>query len=115
MWRIRDLQFDIRYFWNGYVFENKEDIIDALTDYHDIDYTGEKDNGKPYKNMFERISEIENLEEQLIFLLEYGEWELEEAHCLNCNSKNIKIDNTNIYNQKIICNNCGFIDEQNKF
>jgi len=37
MYRIKDLQFDCRYFADGKLFKNKEEICEQLIDYHSID------------------------------------------------------------------------------
>lgn len=67
------------YFADGHKFKNKAEVIGQLTSYHDIDYEGEKDDGTPYENMEEFINTLPTEEEQLNFLLEWGQWELEEV------------------------------------
>ena len=37
MYRIRDLQFDYRYFADGTLFKTKKEICEYLIDYHSID------------------------------------------------------------------------------
>lgn len=89
MYKIRDLQFDIRYFGggNGIIFENKEEIIEQLADYHDIDYEGVKDNDESYEDIWEFLNTLKNDTEILNWLLEYGQWEIEEIRSECCNAE----------------------------
>ena len=65
MYRIRDLQFDYRYFGGdkGSEFKTKEEIRQQLISYHSIDYIGERD--------------IKTF--TLAEILDYGEWKIEEV------------------------------------
>jgi len=78
VYRVKDNQIAGRYFHDGEI-KTKEQIIEDLTDYHDIDFEGEKDDGTPYKNMAEFIATLKNNNERLRYLLNYGDWSLEEA------------------------------------
>ena len=80
MYRIRDLQFECRYFADGEIFETKKEILDQLVDYHNIDFSGtdDKDNELTIDQFF-KFWKIKGLENQLQWILEYGEWEIEEV------------------------------------
>ena len=45
-YRVADLQIAGRYFWEGYLFKDKEEIVDGLLDYHSIDFSGTDDKEK---------------------------------------------------------------------
>ena len=79
-YRIRDCQFDYRYFADGSVYNNREEILEQLADYHDIDYEGVKDDGKdtPYEDIWEFLNTLKDDEARLNWVLEYGQWEIEE-------------------------------------
>lgn len=79
MYRIKDLQFDCRYFADGEPFKTKKEVMQQLAAYHSIDYTGVKKNGKPYKSIYRFLSTLKNDTERLNWLLGYGEWEIEEV------------------------------------
>ena len=78
MYRIRDKQFECRYFGGdeGILFVSKEEILEQLSLYHDLDYTGVKDNDEPYRDIYQFLTTLQNDEERLAWLLEYGEWEI---------------------------------------
>jgi len=76
---IRDCQFECRYFANGKEFNSKAKILEQLASYHDIDYTGVKNDDTPYKDIWEFLNTLENDEARLNWILEYGEWEIEEV------------------------------------
>ena len=80
-YRIRDLQFDYRYFADGVIFDSIEQIIFQLASYHSIDYEGVKDDGKdtPYEDIYEFLATLGDDKARLEWLLDYGEWELEEV------------------------------------
>ena len=90
MYRIRDLQFDIRYFGgdNGIIFETKQDILEQLIHYHDIDFTGsdDKDNELSIEEYF-KFWKIRGGKAQLKYILEYGQWEIEEVKSDCCDAK----------------------------
>lgn len=75
MYKIVDTQIEGKYFWDGYVFQNKKEIIDVLASYHEVDYG---DNTK-YNNIYKFLDTLKNDEERLNWLLEYGQWGLEEV------------------------------------
>jgi hypothetical protein len=58
-------------------FKTKKDIVEALASYHDIDFTGclEDDNET---NIYEYLEQFKTIQEKLDYLLQYGEWEIEE-------------------------------------
>ena len=81
-YRIKDLQFEDRYFGGGEgtIFNSKEEIVEQLASYHDIDFTGvdDEDNELTIKQYF-KFWEINGVESQLNWLLNYGEWAIEEV------------------------------------
>jgi hypothetical protein len=79
MYKIRDLQFECRYFADEALYENKEQIMVELADYHNIDYSGVKQNDEPYKDIWEFLNTLKDDETRLNWLLEYGQWEIEEV------------------------------------
>jgi len=83
MYRIRDLQFEYRYFGGDeeIIFNNKKEILEQLADYHDIDYKGVKNDGKdtPYEDIYEFLATLKDDEARLNWLLDYGMWEIEEV------------------------------------
>lgn len=79
-YKVWDLQCD-RYYHDYYIFKDIAEIIDHLADYHSIDYEGVKDDGEdtPYENIDEFLATLKDDKARLNWLLEYGEWELEEV------------------------------------
>jgi hypothetical protein len=73
------LQFECRYFADEALYENKEQIMVELADYHNIDYSGVKQNDEPYKDIWEFLNTLKDDETRLNWLLEYGQWEIEEV------------------------------------
>jgi hypothetical protein len=79
-YRIRDLQFECRYFADGSLFETKEKILEQLASYHDIDFSGVKNDDTPYTDIWEWLeTNYKTDEEKLNAILNYGQWELEEV------------------------------------
>jgi len=77
LFKIWDCQ-NWRYFADGQWFDRQEAIC-CLADYHDVDYTGVKNDGKdtPYKNIYEFLDTFFHTEvDKLDWLLEYGDWDL---------------------------------------
>jgi len=93
------------------LFETKEDIIEELVDYHDIDFAGtdDKDNELNITEYF-KFWKINTIEKQLEWLCEYGEWRIEEAKSDCCNAKFINngFDVVSIYerNYHLECKKC---------
>jgi len=79
MYKIKDLQFDVRYFGGdeGIIFKTKKEIMEHLVSYHDNDYSGVKSNKEPYKDIYEFLKTLKNDYTRLDWLLEYGQWEIE--------------------------------------
>ncbi len=61
------------------IFKTKQGVLDRLAGYHDSDFNGERSDGTPYKHIFELLDELETEAERLDWLLEWGQWELEEV------------------------------------
>lgn len=78
-YKIKDLQFDYRYFSDGVVFETKADVLEQLASYHSIDFDEQKDNGEYYEDIWEFLDTFEDEEAKLQWILDYGQWELEEV------------------------------------
>jgi len=62
-YKIRDNQFDCRYFADEELFDDFEEIRQQLCDYHSVDYEGEE-------------RDIEDF--TLAEILDYGEWSIED-------------------------------------
>lgn len=80
-YKIRDLQFQERYYNDGLIFTSKKQILDELVSYHSIDFADceAEYNGKVYDEIFEYVQDaFKNDKERLNFILAYGEWEIEE-------------------------------------
>ena len=94
------------YFADGEVFKSKKDVIERLADFHDIDYTGVKDDGKdtPYKDIWEFLNTLPNDEARLNWLCDYGNWKVEEVP--ECDHSWVDADNEGIYGQEE-CRKCG--------
>ena len=77
-YKVRDMQFEDRFFQGGNIFSSKEEVVSALTAYHGIDFTGvdKDDNELEIEDYFDYYNL--DTEEQLDFLLDHGEWELIE-------------------------------------
>jgi hypothetical protein len=84
-YRVVDLQIDGRYFWEGHIFDDKEEIVDGLLDYHSIDFEGADDNDNKL-DIYEYIKyyKYNTIAKQLAFVLEHGDWELEEVEAEKC-------------------------------
>jgi len=81
-YRIRDCQFDYRYFADGAIYNSKEEVLEQLASYHNIDFTGVKNDGKdtPYEDIWEWLSDnFKTDEEKLNEILQYGQWAVEEV------------------------------------
>lgn len=78
-YRIADCQIS-RYFADGELFDSKKEILDQLASYHDIDYKGVKDDDTPYKDIYEFLNTLKNDEKRLNWILDYGEWDIEEVN-----------------------------------
>ena len=78
-YRVRDLQFAVKYFHDGGIFDSKEEILDHLADFHNIDFTCVKDNDEPYEDIYECLNEMKDFKTRLEWILDYGEWEVEEV------------------------------------
>jgi hypothetical protein len=63
-----------------YIFNSKEEVLQNLADFHDMDYSGEKFEGVPYKDIYEFLTENmgNDTDKKLNWILDYGSWELIE-------------------------------------
>ena len=85
MYRLRDLQFAVRYYSDGHLFKTKKEILETLASYHDIDFTGVRDNDEPYADIYEFLKKFKNDTQRLNWLLDYGQWEIEKVtECCHC-------------------------------
>lgn len=108
-YKIADNQNIGEYFRSGEVFKNKEDIVAQLASFHDNDYSGEKGDNNSYKNIYEFLDTLKTTNEKLNWLLDYGDWSLEEdvIHCPLC-SDNLSYKqnkDTHIWS----CDSCPFV------
>ena len=69
MYKIRDKQFEYRYFADGALFKNKEEICEQLIDYHSIDCDMSAE---------QKLLDAGKIDECLKLLCEF-EWEIEEV------------------------------------
>jgi hypothetical protein len=77
-----------RYFGDDALFDNKLEVIDQLADYHNTDFTGCDDEDNEYKDIYAYLETLKDDEERLNFLLEHGQWSLEEVNtCDICGQK----------------------------
>ncbi len=60
------------------IFETKQEIIDRLASFHSVDYEGQKFDGTFYKDIYEFLDTLKGCYSQLNWLLDYGQWEIEE-------------------------------------
>lgn len=77
-YRIIDRQLNC-YFADGEIFQKRKDIFYRLASYHSADYEGEKLSGEPYADIWEFLATLPDLEAKINWLLEWGEWEIEEV------------------------------------
>jgi len=71
-------------FNDGELFESKLDVIKALADFHDNDFSGVDENDEPYQDIEDFLLTLEDEEARLNWLLEHGQWEIEEIIKLAC-------------------------------
>jgi len=77
MLRVLDRQIPWRYFWEGHIFKNKREVIEALADYHDIDWDWSVEE-EPEMSLIERLDEkYKKDKSKLERLCVYWDWELE--------------------------------------
>ena len=79
MYKIADLQIHGRYFADGAIFKTKEEVVNQLADFHDIDFSGtdDKDNELSIWEYF-KFYKIDTTKKQLDFLLQRGQWDIEK-------------------------------------
>jgi len=85
MYTIVDLQIPGRLFADGAIYETKQDVIDQLVSYHNIDFCGsdDKNNELSIEEYF-KFWKINTVETQLKYILEHGEWQIEELKSECC-------------------------------
>lgn len=116
MYRIADLQITGRYFSEGAIYETKADVVEQLVDYHSIDFSGtdDKDNELEIWEYLE-FWKINTTQKQLDWVLEYGQWDIEEvkSDCCNSKVKVLKIEDNELYvkTYHLKCNKCGKVFE----
>ena len=79
MYKIKDCQFDYRYYADEQKFKTKEEIADELIEYHSIDFSGtdDKDNELSIYDYLD-FWKIKTIKARLAWVLEYGEWAVEK-------------------------------------
>lgn len=81
MYKIADLQINGRYFANGEEFKTKEDVVEQLLSFHDIDFEGTDDKDNEL-DIYEYLKfwKINTIEKELAWVLEYGQWDIEKIN-----------------------------------
>lgn len=69
-YKLKDLQGEG--LKEDYIFDNKEEIIDNLADFHNQDWTDER-----YPTIYDLLDTLTEAE-QLDYLCDYGSWEVVE-------------------------------------
>ena len=87
MYKIIDLEGDNGYSLTKEIFETKREIIKILAEFHNDDYDGVKANDGYYKDIFEFLDTLKSEEDKLNWLLDYGQWEIEEIKSKCCNAE----------------------------
>jgi hypothetical protein len=84
-YKVADLQIGERYFWEGHIFDDKAEIVEGLLDYHSIDFEGTDDKENEL-DIYEYIKfyKYNTIKKQLDWVLDYGQWELEEVKDEEC-------------------------------
>jgi hypothetical protein len=79
MYKIIDLQIEGREFADGELFKTKSEIVEQLSDYHDIDFVGTDDKGNEL-NIWDyfKFWKINTIKKQLDYLTQYGEWAIKK-------------------------------------
>ncbi len=82
MYKIIDLQIPGREFADGAIYEDKQEVINQLVDYHDIDFCGsdDKNNELTIEEYF-KFWKLNTIAKKLEYLLQYGEWKLQKIYC----------------------------------
>lgn len=70
-------------FADGELFETKADVIDQLASFHSIDWDGEDDEGNEL-SIEDYLAKLADDDKRLDFLIEHGQWDLEEVAGINC-------------------------------
>jgi DNA repair ATPase RecN len=78
-YKIYDYQLG-RYFGDDALFDDKKEVIDQLADYHDIDFDGVDNKDNKYKSINDFLATLKDDEERLNFLIDHGQWSLEEVN-----------------------------------
>lgn len=74
MYKIKDNQGDLMSAWT---FNNIEEVIEHLANFHDNDYEGMKGDGTRYKDIREFLATLKTSDTKLEFLCDYGDWTIE--------------------------------------
>jgi len=82
-YKIADNEIRGRYFADEAIFNTKQDIIDQLASFHDVDFEGVDDNDNEYESIYAFLDTIKDDEMKLNFLLDHGNWSLEEVKDIN--------------------------------
>jgi len=79
MYRVRDCQFEDKYFGNGSIFNTKKEICEQLISYHSNDCNMSVENKLLHKGKIKECIEA---------LCQF-EWEVEQITCEQCGSKKL--------------------------
>jgi hypothetical protein len=58
------------------VFKTKADIVEALANYHSVDFSGSLAYDED-RDIYEYLEQFKTTQEKLDYLLDYGDWEIE--------------------------------------
>ncbi len=81
MYKIIDLQIPGKEFADGAIFKDKQEVIDQLANYHDIDFSGsdDKDNELSIEE-YMKFWKLNTIAKKLEYMLQYGEWKLQKVY-----------------------------------
>ena len=71
-------------FHQGEIFHDAREAWEALANFHEIDWTGEDDDGNPLPINEWLAKYYETDEEKLNVMLEHGQWEIEKIEGFTC-------------------------------
>lgn len=97
------------FFHGGEVFESIKEAWEALANYHDIDFEGEDDNGNPM-DIYEALEKEGSDNKKLDWLLEWGQWDIQEAQGVKCPLCGVFIVHQHVGESDIwACPECPFV------
>lgn len=71
-------------FHQGEIFSSEKEAWENLASYHNVDWSGEDENGN-FIDLYDYLDlNYQTHKEKLDFMLEHGQWEIEEAEGFKC-------------------------------